>query len=110
ADEHRGAGRGNPSDPLACLPHLRADTDDASETLPLAGNADDPDLVCGSVELLLEAAVDLERLGDHRRDQREEMPAVAAVRLVILGNLDRQRAQRPALGRDRDAVEGAFER
>ena len=38
------------------------------------------------------------------------MPAVAAVRLVVLANLDRQRAQRPALGRDRDAVEGAFER
>src|SRR5207302_640768 len=36
ADEHRGAGRGNPRDPFACLSHLRADTDDASETLPLA--------------------------------------------------------------------------
>ena len=106
ADQRGRVGAGDLGDLLEDLPHRTAAADQVREVVALAQLLPQVRVLVDQRPLvLLDQAVNLHRLRDHRRDDAEELGAALEVALGLVLEIDGQRADRAAVQADRHADE-----
>src|SRR4029077_11378755 len=91
---------------LEDLPHRSAAADEVGEIVPLAQLLPEMGVLVDQLALvLLDQALDLDRLADHRGDDAEELRAALEVALGLEPQIDRERADGATIEDDRHADE-----